>query len=110
MTNKLFTVVGCSTGGGRTKLRFANDLVSRLKRLQRCGESNIDLIELPRAMTKLEAAEFLLSIDFADGEAAVAEAIQHVIAKNGGNTVPGGNTDDTESLQQVDPMTVPALM
>ena len=59
-TDKLFTVAGTATNpNGTTKVRFANDLVARVKILTKAGCSNIDLIELPRAMTKLEALQFL---------------------------------------------------
>ena len=58
--NKLFTVAGTATNpDGTTKVRFANDLVARVKILTKAGCSNIELVELPRAMTKLEALEYL---------------------------------------------------
>ncbi len=59
-TEKLFTVVGTATNpNGTTKVRFANDLVARVKILTKAGCSNIELMELPRPMTKLEALQFL---------------------------------------------------
>jgi hypothetical protein len=59
-TDKLFTVAGTATNpDGTTKVRFANDLVARVKILTKAGCSNIELVELPRAMTKLEALEYL---------------------------------------------------
>jgi len=59
-TDKLFTVAGTATNpDGTTKARFANDMVARVKILTKAGCSNIDLVELPRAMTKLEALQFL---------------------------------------------------
>jgi len=57
---KMFTVAGTATNpDGTTKARFANDMVARVKILSKAGCSNIDLVELPRAMTKLEALQFL---------------------------------------------------
>ena len=59
-TEKLFTVVGTATNpNGTTKVRFANDLVARVKILTKAGCSNIELMELPKAMTKLEALQYL---------------------------------------------------
>jgi hypothetical protein len=59
-TDKLFTVAGTATNpDGTTKARFANDLVARVKILTKAGCSNIELMELPRPMTKLEALQFL---------------------------------------------------
>lgn len=56
----MFTVAGVSTQHGITKVRFANDLVSRLKVLSKGGHSPLELIELPRPMTKAEACQYLL--------------------------------------------------
>lgn len=58
-TDKLFTVAGTATQNGVTKARFANDLVARIKILNKAGCTNINLVELPRAMTKLEALQYL---------------------------------------------------
>lgn len=72
---KLFTVAGTSTlPEGGTKVRFANDM-TRVKVLVKGGHENIDLIELPKAMTKEEVVEYLIKIDFANGDADKAAAI-----------------------------------
>ena len=55
-----FTVAGVSTQYGVTKVRFANDLVSRFKLLSKGGHSPLELMELPRGMTKSEACQHLL--------------------------------------------------
>lgn len=71
----LYKVVGTSKlPTGQTKVRYANDM-TRVKVLIKGGHENIDLIELPRAMTKEEAVAFLMSIDFADGDMDKATAI-----------------------------------
>ena len=58
--NKLFTVAGTATNpDGTTKVRFANDLVARVKILTKSGCTNIELVELPQPMTKLAALEYL---------------------------------------------------
>jgi len=51
-TSKLFTVIGVSTLAGKTKVRFANDLATRIKNLVKNGHTNVELFELPEAMTK----------------------------------------------------------
>ena len=57
---KLFTVAGTATNpNGTVKARFANDLVARIKILNKAGCTNINLQELPHAMTKLQALQFL---------------------------------------------------
>jgi hypothetical protein len=57
-----FTVVGVSTQHGITKVRFANDIVSRTKLLAKGGHSPLELIELPEAMTKADACAHLLKV------------------------------------------------
>lgn len=62
-TEKLFTVAGTAKNpDGTVKARFANDLVSRIKILNKAGCTDINLMELPRAMTKLEALQHLQSL------------------------------------------------
>ena len=57
-----FTVAGVSTQHGITKVRFANDIVSRTKILAKGGHSPLELIELPKLMTKAEACQHLLDV------------------------------------------------
>ena len=60
MSDKLFTVAGYATNpDGTVKVRFANDLVARIKILNKAGCTDINLQELPRPMNKVEALEFL---------------------------------------------------
>jgi len=71
---KLFTVAGTATQHGTTKVRFANDLVARIKILNKAGCTAINLIELPKAMTKLEALQHLQSVGITEGDAGYAVA------------------------------------
>ena len=57
-TDKRYTVAGVSTLNGDTKVRFAND-VMRIKVLAKNGHTDIQLVELPEAMLKTEAAKFM---------------------------------------------------
>ena len=60
---KTFTVAGTATNpNGTVKARFANDLVARIKILNKAGCTDINLIELPKAMTKLEALQHLQTL------------------------------------------------
>jgi len=73
-TEKLFTVAGTATNpDGTTKARFANDLVARIKILNKAGCTDINLTELPRAMTKLEALQYLQQTELT-GDAGYAVA------------------------------------
>ena len=68
-TDKLFTVVGTSTLDGVTKVRFANDTL-RTKVLQKHGHTDINLVELDTAMTKLDAVLAIQNGDEFQGVAA----------------------------------------
>jgi len=65
----LFTVAGTSNLKGEVKARFANDLVSRIKALHRAGHTEVNLIELPKPMTKLEALQYLQQVGITEGDA-----------------------------------------
>lgn len=73
MTDKLFSVAGTATSAdGTTKARFANDLVARIKILNKSGCTNINLMELPEPMTKLQALQYLTAQGIVDGDAGYA--------------------------------------
>lgn len=73
-TEKLFTVAGTATQNGVTKARFANDLVARVKILTKSGCTNINLVELPKPMTKLECLQYLQETQGYTGDASYAVA------------------------------------
>ena len=55
-----FTVAGVSRNKGNVKVRFCSDLVLRVKNLQKQGDTDIQLVELPNPMTKAEACQYLI--------------------------------------------------
>jgi len=59
----LFNVTGISTLNGKTKVRFANDLVSRVKILVKDGHTDINLIELAEPLTKADCVKYLKGTD-----------------------------------------------
>ena len=74
-TEKTFTVAGTAKNAdGTVKARFANDLVARIKILNKAGCTDINLVELPRAMTKLEALQYLQEQGITQGDAGYAVA------------------------------------
>lgn len=79
-TDKLFTVVGTSTLDGKTKVRFAND-VMRIKILAKNGHTNINLIELPQALNKVDAVRYMQSQNYGDGDLDVQAAMAHILKK-----------------------------
>ena len=74
-TEKLFTVAGTAKNpDGTVKARFANDLVARIKILNKAGCTDINLVELPHGMTKLQALQYLTEIGITEGDAGYAVA------------------------------------
>lgn len=59
MSDKTFNVAGWSTLDGEIKPRFANDLF-RIKVLERNGHKDVQLFQLPNAMTKEAAVAWIL--------------------------------------------------
>ena len=70
-----FTHAGVSTLNGSCKVRFANDQL-RVKVLAKNGHKDIDIVQLKHAMSKAEAVEYLLSINFDNGNAVVRAALE----------------------------------
>lgn len=62
MSDKLYNVAGIATDKrGNTRVRYANDLVNRVKVLSRGGFTNVNLIELDDEYEKFEICQLLLS-------------------------------------------------
>ena len=80
MSNKLFRFAGVSTRAGVTKARFS-DRASYVAALQKVGDSNIDLVELKFPMNKVDAVKYLVSIDFANGNAEVNRVLKEFLDK-----------------------------
>jgi hypothetical protein len=82
MTNtNTYTFAGVSTLNGRTKVRFSEHFDTRLYHLGYSGHENIAIVELPEAMTKLDAALYLKTLPAFQTEM-VAAAVEAYIAKN----------------------------
>ena len=92
-TEKRFAVAGVSTLDGKTKIRFANDAM-RVKILAKNGHTDVDLIELPREMTKAEIAQHMVEVGFGADKPAVQAAIKDLAKKN-----PVGKTAKTPAVQ-----------
>ncbi len=80
-TDKTFTVVGSSTLDGKTKVRFMNDSI-RVKILEKNGHTNIDFINLPHAMGKVDAVRYMQSQNYGDGNLDIQAAMAYVLKKN----------------------------
>ena len=89
MTDQLFKYAGYSvTESGQTKARFGNDMVSRIKKLTAKGNTDTWFAEMPEAMTKKDASNFLLEREDIKSNFDVRDALQKVVYRN----VPKGTT------------------
>jgi hypothetical protein len=84
--NKLFRVAGVSAVKGQYKVRFANDM-ARIKVLIKTDHTDIELMELPSAMTKAEIVTFLKTSKLMD-KPVYAHAIEAADAKYNGEAKP----------------------
>ena len=95
MTEQLFNYAGYSvTETGQTKARFGNDMVSRIKKLTAKGNQDTWFAELPQAMTKKEASNYLLEREDIKTNFDVRDALQKVVYRNvpkSTRTVTAGN-------------------
>lgn len=74
MSSSTFIQAGVSRRNGVLKVRFSSDQ-DYIAKLTKQGDSDIDLIDLGRPMTKVEALAKLVEIDFADGDQEIADCI-----------------------------------
>ena len=79
MTTQTFTVVGITEHNGNVKVRFTDDMVRRVKQFSKGGATRIDFVELPNAMTKIEALKYMLTckeFQSEDDQATIQETLE----------------------------------
>ena len=90
MANQTFKVVGITTHGDSTKIRFTDDMVRRIKQFSKGGASRVDFIELTSEMTKLEALKYMATQpEFASAgdQATIADCIEDRVKEANKGTV-----------------------
>jgi hypothetical protein len=74
MSQKTFKVAGIATDHkGNTKVRYANDLQKRVVVLFTNKFTNINFVELPQQMSKLDACNYILELDNFKNDKSVIE-------------------------------------
>lgn len=77
--DKTITYAGVSIPLGKDHYVFRTATSQRrVDQLVKLGDVKIDIVGLPKAMQKVEAAEYLKSIDFANGDTAIQAALDKV--------------------------------
>ena len=87
-TLKTYTVAGTSTNNGKTKVRFAQDYVSRFKILNKNGHTDIELLELDSAMSKSDICKMLLGHEKFQTEAQQSAITEFVVRNIKADTTP----------------------
>ena len=87
-TNKTYTVAGTSTNAGKTKVRFAQDYVSRFKILNKNGHTDIELLELDTPMSKSDICKMLLGHEKFQTEAQQSAITEFVVRNIKADTTP----------------------
>jgi hypothetical protein len=78
MTTQTFTHAGIAPSPKGPKVRFTNNMATRVKRLT---NGNAEFITLPSRMTKLEAANYLLKQEKITADANAVSAVKKVIGR-----------------------------
>jgi hypothetical protein len=102
MANQTFKVVGITTHGDSTKVRFTDDMVRRIKQFSKGGASRVDFIELPSEMTKLEALKYMATQpEFASAgdQATIADCIEDRVKEANKGTVKVKTTKTTKTTK-----------
>lgn len=89
----MFKVTGISTLNGKTKVRFANDLVSRVKILVKDGHSDINLVELKEPLSKLDCIKYLKTTGLYAEFSAAIDAAEEKYSEMGTVKVSGISLD-----------------
>ena len=99
MTNKQYKYAGVSTFAGKTKIRFANDIM-RIKVLDKNGHTDVNIKELPQEMQKADAIKHLNGLGFSTTTPEIKAAFDKAAKKYGVNLAQPATTE-TESVEQV---------
>ena len=82
MTTKAYKYAGVSTVNGKTKIRFANDIM-RIKVLDKNGHQGVNIQELPTEMQKGDAVKHLANISGFIVDDATKSALEKAANKYG---------------------------
>jgi len=98
--SQTFSHAGVSKLNSEFKVRFCNDAM-RVKVLAKNGHTGIDIVELKNPMTKVEIVEYLLSIDFDNGNKEVRAALEQSLDKRSAPKAPAKVAAKTKAPAKV---------
>lgn len=80
ISNQTFSVAGITVINGNAKVRFANDLIRRIKIFSKdSNATRVELVELPSAMTKVDALKYIATLpefESASDQATIADTLE----------------------------------
>jgi hypothetical protein len=99
----LVNYIGFSTGGNGftgVKVRYATDVTRRTKTLVKMGATDITFFPLPKAMSKIDAVQYLATLKTAEVmNTAAQEAITRATSRLAPNTSKKANTSSSEDTE-----------
>ena len=105
MTQKTFSVAGVSTFKGETKVRFANDFVSRIKILDKNEHTDVELIELGTELSKEDVCKVLVAhpkFQVVAAQVAIAEYLTRNVKTAAKDMAPKAAKPATRKLTQLE--------
>ena len=109
-TTKTFKVAGTTRlPSGTVKVRFANDLVSRIKILHKNGHTDLELIELGEEMSKADICKMLINhpkFQSEEQQSAISEFVVRNCSKDVVKEVTDAvESNTTQAEENTDPVT-----
>ncbi len=98
-----YTHAGVSRRNGNFKVRFSNR-DSYVDALTKAGDTDIDMIPLREPMTKEEAIDYLIGIDFPNGNDEVMDALEDARVRRADRAATADKPRKPRKSRTVDPM------
>lgn len=90
MTMKTFKVAGITEHNLNAKVRFTDDIVRRIKQFNKGGATRVELVELPFAMNKIDALNYLVqhsNFQSPSDQATISEYLHERLKNSNNGTV-----------------------
>lgn len=100
-----YTHAGVSRRNGTFKVRFSNR-DSYVEALVKAGDTDIDMIPLREPMTKEEAIDYLISIDFPNGNDEVMDALEDARVRRADRAAVADKPRKPRKSRTVDPVSI----
>lgn len=100
-----YTHAGVSRRNGTVKVRFSNR-DSYVDALVKAGDTDIDMIQLREPMSKPDAIEYLISIDFPNGNAEIMDVLEDARVRRADRAATADKPRRQRRSRTVDPLEI----